>query len=141
VSIEHNKSLVHRLFSEFYRGNVDVADEIFAAQVELNDSGKSMTVTPEDLKNRQRAQMAAMPDGTMTLEDVVAEDDRVAYRWTMRGTQTGPMRGIPPTGKSFVMSGMTVMRIADGKIVAGWHNFDMVGMLQQLGVIPSPAQR
>ena len=140
MSAEHNKTLVHRLFNEFYPGNVDVADEIFAAHVELNDSGKAMMVTPEDLKNRHRAQLAAMPDCKLALEDLVAEDDRVAYRWTMTGTQTGPMRGIPATGKQAVMSGMTVMRIKDGKIVAGWHCYDMLGMMQQLGLIPAPAK-
>ncbi len=140
MSTEQNKALVRRLFDEFYPGNVDVADEIFAGQVELNDSGKIMTVTPEDLKQRHRAQLAAMPDCTITLEDMVCEGDKVAYRWTLRGTQTGPLRGIPPTGKHAVMSGMTIMRIANGKIVAGWHNYDMLGVLQQLGLIPAPGQ-
>lgn len=140
MSTEQNKALVRRLFDEFYPGNVEVADEIFAAQAELNDSGKMMTVTPEDLKQRHRAQLAAMPDCTITLEDMVCEGDKVAYRWTLRGTQTGPLRGIPPTGKHAVMSGMTIMRIADGKIVAGWHNYDMLGVLQQLGMIPASGQ-
>ena len=138
MSTEINKSLVHRLFNEFYPGNVDVADELFAAQVELNDSGKLMTVTPEDLKQRHRAQLAAMPDCTLTLDDLICEGDKVAYRWTMRGTQTGELRGIPPTGKFVVMPGMTIMQIADGKIVSGWHNYDMLGMLQQLGLMPAP---
>jgi|CXWL01.1.fsa_nt_gi steroid delta-isomerase-like uncharacterized protein len=138
MSTEQNKALVRRLFDEFYPGNVDVADEIFAAQAELNDSGKMMTVTPEDLKQRHRAQLAAMPDCTITLEDIVCEGDKVAYRWTLRGTQTGMLRGIPPTGKHAVMSGMTIMRVADGKIVAGWHNYDMLGVLQQLGLAPAP---
>jgi steroid delta-isomerase-like uncharacterized protein len=138
MSTETNKTLVHRLFDEFYPGHVDVADEIFAAQAELNDSGKTMTVTPEDLKNRHRAQLAAMPDCKLTLDDLVAEGDRVAYRWTLSGTQTGPLRGIPPTGKHAVMTGMTIMQVADGKIVAGWHNYDMLGVLQQLGLIPVP---
>ncbi len=140
MSTEQNKALVHRLFDEFYPGNVDVADEIFAAQVELSDSGKATTVTPEDLKQRHRAQLAAMPDCTITLEDMVCEGDKAAYRWTLRGTQTGPSRGIPPTGKHGVMSGTTIMRIANGKIVAGWHNYDMLGLLQQLGVIPTPGR-
>lgn len=140
MSTDHNKTLVQRLFDEFYPGNVDVADEIFAVQVELNDSGRVMTVTPEDLKNRHRAQLAAMPDCQLTLEDLVAEEDRVAYRWTMSGTQTGSLRGIPPTGKYAVMTGMTIMQVADGKIVAGWHNYDMLGLMQQLGLIPAPAK-
>ena len=140
MSAEQNKALVRRLFDEFYPGNVDVADEIFASQAELNDSGKMMTVTPEDLKQRHRTQLAAMPDCTITLEDMVCEGDKVAYRWTLRGTQTGPLRGIPPTGKHAVMSGMTIMRVANGKIVAGLHNYDMLGVLQQLGLIPAPGQ-
>jgi steroid delta-isomerase-like uncharacterized protein len=137
MSAEHNRAIIQRLFDEFYPGRVEVADELFAPQVELNDSGRTATVTPEDLKQRHRAQLAAMPDCQITLEDTLCEGDRVAYRWVLTGTQTGPLRGIPPTGKRAVMSGMTIMRIADGKIVAGWHNYDMAGLLQQLGLIPA----
>jgi steroid delta-isomerase-like uncharacterized protein len=140
MSAEANKALVRRLFDEFYPGQFEVADEIFAAQVELSDSGRTMSVTPEDLKNRHRAQLAAMPDCRLQLEDIVAEGEMVAYRWTMRGTQTGEFRGIPPTGKVAVMPGMTIMRVKDGKIVAGWHNYDMLGALVQLGLVPAPGQ-
>ena len=139
MSPQINKAVVQRLFDEFYPGNVDVADELFAPQVELNDSGKAMTVTPDDLKMRHRAQMATMPDMKMALHDVVSEGDTVAYRWTMSGTQTGASGGIPATGKYGEMRGMTIMRLKDGRIVAGWHVYDMLGLLQQLGVIPAQA--
>ena len=141
MSAEQAKAIVKRLFDEFYNGGkVDVADEIFAAEVTLYDAGVPVKGGPAVFKQRQHAQLAATPDFHMTLEDVIVEGDKAAYRWTMRGTHTGPMRGIPPTGKSIAMSGMTILRIDGGKIVEGWHNYDMLGLLQQLGVIPMPGQ-
>jgi predicted ester cyclase len=108
--------------------------------VELNDSSKTMIVTPADLKKRHRAQLEAMPDCKLELEDIVAEGKLVAYRWSLRGTQTGELRGIPPTGKFAVMPGMTIVRVKGGQIVAGWHNDDLLGLLAQLGVVPAPGQ-
>ncbi len=71
-------------------------------------------------------------------QDMTAEGDRVAVRWTARGTQTGEMMEIPATGKPTTVTGMFFNRLAAGKIVEGWGNFDALGMLQQLGVIPTP---
>ena len=84
--------------------------------------------------------LSGFPDLKTTVDDIVAEGDRVACRWTFRGTQRGEMMGIPPTGKRVLGSGMSIHRIADGKIAEGWFNFDTLGMLQQLGAIPAPGE-
>ena len=83
-----------------------------------------------------------MPDmhGTEALEDMLAEGDRVAWRATTRGTHRGELMGIPPTGKPIVVSSSIVSRFENGKWAEDWVLIDMLGMLQQLGVIPAPEQ-
>lgn len=81
---------------------------------------------------------AAFPDATFTIEDMVAEGDRVAARITMRGTQTGVLAGIPPTGNAVVVTGMSIERIRDGLIVEGWNENDALGMFMQIGSFPPP---
>jgi steroid delta-isomerase-like uncharacterized protein len=81
---------------------------------------------------------AAFPDMRMTIKNMVAEDDRVATHWSFTGTHNGELMGIPPTGKQVTASGISIQRFADGKIAEGWTNFDLLGLLQQLGVVPSP---
>jgi steroid delta-isomerase-like uncharacterized protein len=142
MSTDEVRRVVRRLFDEFYNGGKpEIAHEIMAGDVVLHDSGKDMAGGPEVFRQRQIAQIAATPDFHMSLDDLVVEGGLAAYRWTMSGTHTGPMRGIPPTGKRFSMPGMSIMRVRDGKIVEGWHNYDMLGLLQQLGVVPAPGQR
>jgi steroid delta-isomerase-like uncharacterized protein len=68
---------------------------------------------------------------------MIAEDDRVAVRWTFHATHTGNFRGIPPTGKSVTMTGITIYRLANEKIKEARSNLDMLGLLQQLGIIPT----
>jgi steroid delta-isomerase-like uncharacterized protein len=80
---------------------------------------------------------AAFPDTRMTIEDEIAEGDKVVIRWTIRGTHKGEYMGIAPTGKEVTVTGISVYRIERGKIVEDWSNNDMLGMLQQLGAIPS----
>ena len=80
---------------------------------------------------------AAFPDLHETVEDIFAEGDKVVTRFTMRGTHQGELMGIPPTGKQVTMTGMTIHRIVSGKIVEDWVVADFLGMMQQLGTIPT----
>ena len=82
----------------------------------------------------------AFPDLHFTIEDQIAEGDRVVTRFTARGTHQGAFIGIPPTGKQGVVTGTGIDRFANGKIVEAWFNSDDLGLLQQLGVVPSPGQ-
>jgi steroid delta-isomerase-like uncharacterized protein len=81
---------------------------------------------------------SAFPDLQLTVEDILAEGDRVVTRWTMRGSHHGEFFGIPATGRQVTVTGMDIWRIADGKAAEHWDSIDNLGMLQQLGVIPSP---
>ncbi len=80
----------------------------------------------------------AFPDMNITMEDMVAEGDKVVARWTAQGTNTGEIMGMPPTGKAFKATGMNMFRLNDGKVAEVWTNFDDLGMMQQLGIIPTP---
>lgn len=75
-----------------------------------------------------------------TVEDVIAEGDRVVVRWSGHATHTGALMGIPATGKQVTTSGMSIYRIREGRIMESWHTWDALGLLQQLGAIPAPAQ-
>jgi predicted ester cyclase len=83
---------------------------------------------------------AAYPDLLITVDDLIAEGNKVVGRWTARGTNTGPLMGMPPTGKQATVMGISILAIADGKVTDQWFNWDTLGMLQQLGVIPTPGQ-
>jgi predicted ester cyclase len=80
------------------------------------------------------------PDVRITIEDQVAEGDKVVTRWTGRGIHQGDLMGIAPTGTRATVTGITIDHISGGKVAETWANFDVMGMIQQLGVIPSPEQ-
>ena len=100
--------------------------------------GSELDRGPEDVKRFMGEFRSAFPDFHTTIEDQIAEGDRVATRWTMRGTHEGEFRGIPATGNQISVTGIGIFRFSDGKVVESWDNFDQLGMMQQLGVVPSP---
>ncbi|MEZ5407696.1 MAG: ester cyclase [Acidimicrobiales bacterium] len=85
----------------------------------------------------QLERLPAFPDLSCTLEDVIAEGSKVMVRFIIRGTHLGTFRGLPATGRKIEMGGISLERCADGKIAEGWHYSDTLGMMQQLGMIPS----
>ena len=94
----------------------------------------------EQYKQLVTMYFSAFPDLHLTIEDQIAEGDKVVTRWTARGTHQGPFMGIPPTGKRAVVTGIAIDRFANGKFVENWNNGDDLGLLQQLGVVPVPGQ-
>ncbi|MEA2933102.1 MAG: hypothetical protein QOI56_1887 [Actinomycetota bacterium] len=80
----------------------------------------------------------AFPDLRLTIEDSLADGDKVVHRWSMTGTNEGSLMGIPPTGRAMTWTGTTIVRLEDGKIVERWANVDVLGILQQMGVVPPP---
>jgi steroid delta-isomerase-like uncharacterized protein len=132
-----NKALVTRFVEEFWsKGNLDAADEWMAPD--------AVIVQPEvggvaGLKAFNTGFRTAFPDWYSTPEELIAEGDRVAERWTGRGTHRGEFQGIPPTGKQVVVPGIVFYRIRNGKIVEFRGSFDMLSMLQQLETDPAPA--
>jgi steroid delta-isomerase-like uncharacterized protein len=82
--------------------------------------------------------LAAFPDIQITIEDEIGEEDKVVIRWKMQGTHQGELMGIPATHKHMSIYGISTDRIANGQVIEHWAEFDMLGMMQQLGVIPAP---
>ncbi len=140
MSVEENKELVRRFVEEFWNeGNADAADELMAPDAEIHmPTGERVAL--EGLKGFAGAFRRSFPDWHSTFEELVAEGDRVAERWTGRGTHRGELQGIPPTGKRVEVPGSVFYRIVGGKIVEFRGQLDMMGLMQQLGVIPSPQQ-
>jgi steroid delta-isomerase-like uncharacterized protein len=136
---EENKAIFRRYVEEVGNaGNLDLADEIFSDYVSHQPDGSVLERGPEDVKRFMGEFRSAFPDFHVTIEDQIAEGDRVATRWTMRGTHEGEFRGIGPTGKQITVTGIGIFRFSDGKVVESWDNFDQLGMMQQLGVVSSP---
>ncbi|HEY1277628.1 MAG TPA: ester cyclase [Thermoleophilaceae bacterium] len=141
--VDRNKAVLNRFWSEVWdQGNLDVVDEIFHEN--FVDHGLAPGLTkqgPEGAKEAVMQFRTAMPDLYLRCDMMVAEGDKVLSVWESGGTQTGPLssaRGtIPPTGNRGVVRGMTLNRVEDGKIIEAWDNFDILGMLMQLGVIPA----
>lgn len=143
MSTEDNKALSRRFFQEFWdQKNLSVADELMATDHVDHTPGSppGLPPGPEGFKQFASVYFAAFPDLRLTIEDMVAEGDEVVTRWTSHATHTGNFIGIPPTGKSTSITGITINRIVEGKAVETWTNFDMLGLLQQLGVVPAPGQ-
>ncbi len=120
-----------------------MVDELFASDYVLHDPGvpEGELRGPEAFKDQWVSMFrTAFPDLQITIEDQIAEGDKVASRYTSRGTHQGELMGIPATGKRVEVTGTIISRFAEGKIVEEWNNFDVMGMMQQLGVVSPPEQ-
>ena len=138
---ETNKAVVRRFFEEVWnKGKLNVLDEIIAKDHVSSGPGSlpGLPTGPEGSKQFVTVYRNAFPDVHFTIDDQLAEGDQVVTRWTGHGTHQGELVGIPATGKSSTVTGITENRIVDGKIVESWNIFDQFGMMQQLGVIPTP---
>jgi len=133
-----NKTLVRRLFDEVWnKGHQQVADELFAQNYNHHDSSSpDLGRGPESEKKRVTLYRNAFPDIRFTVEDLIAEGESVTARWSCHGTHKGELNGIAPTGRQFTITGISVARFTNGKMIEGYVNWDALGMMQQLGVVP-----
>jgi steroid delta-isomerase-like uncharacterized protein len=140
MSAEDNKALVRRFYEDAWnKHNPAVVDEIYRADfVDRSPDIAGIPHTREGLKQLMGQYLRAFPDVRITVEDQLAEGDRVVTRWTGHGTQTGELMDLPPSGKTAEVPGVQIDRLAGGKIVESWTLFDQLGMLRQLGAIPMP---
>jgi steroid delta-isomerase-like uncharacterized protein len=138
---ETNKAISRRFLEEvFNKGKLNVLDEITASDHVTTGPGTlpGLPTGPEGQKQLVTFYRNAFPDVHFTVDEQIAEGDKVVTRWTGRGTHKGELFGIPATGKSSTVTGIAVDRIVNGKIAESWGIFDQFGMMQQLGVIPTP---
>ena len=133
------KILIRRFGEEIWnKGNLTAADEFLAPDVvghfsHLASPTNRAGFTAFVIQVRQ-----AFPDLAFTLDDLIAEQDKVVARWTVRGTHEGLLLGIPPTGKPVAISATVIYRITGGKIAEIWGNVDLLGLVQQIGVVSPP---
>ena len=140
MSTESNKAAVRRFRDALNAGDLDGAVAVFAPNAVVHVSGAPGPLTLEGFKQFGGAMLSAFPGGTSTVEDVIAEGNKVVSRITYRAIHTGDLMGMPPTGKSVTVSETIIDQFVDGKIVESWRLFDQMAMMQQLGVIPAPAR-
>jgi len=140
MSSEDNKAIVRRFFEEVLNEKrLDRADELVAPDYLDHDAVPGQGPGLEGARQQRWARyFAAIPDLHTTIDDLVAEGDKVVVRYTGEGTQQGELLGIPPTGKRFRFSGICIIRLAEGKIAENWEQDDLLGLMQQLGVLPAP---
>jgi predicted ester cyclase len=131
MSIEATKALVRRYHEEVWKRNTAIYEELLAPDCTFHGTGGA-----EELKPVIDEDFQGFPDITFTIEDMVAEGDKVVTRWTLRGTHQGFWNGVAPTGRPVAFSGITINRVVDGKIVDDWFSADFLGLLQQLGAVP-----
>ena len=137
MSTATHKAIVRRYIEQVLNEQRhDLVEEFLAENIELHGSG-----IPPGLgvvKQWFATFSTAFPDGYTTIEDMVAEEDKVAARITFNGTHKAEMQGIPATGKTVNMPGITIFRLDNGKIAEGWLVNDNLSLMQQLGVTPGP---
>ena len=138
MSIEENKALANRVWQEvWHQGNLSQVDELFTQDFVRHDPGGR--VLHGTSQNRQfiDSLRTAFPDVHYTVDDQIAEGTKVVVRYRFQGTHLGEFQGMPPTKKQVAYTGILIYRISDGKIAEQWTEFDLLGFLQQLGVIPN----
>jgi steroid delta-isomerase-like uncharacterized protein len=139
MSTEQNKTMVRRVFEEGINNNDPAVFEQVIGPSYVNHDMPTPAPGREGFKQVIAMFIAAFPDMRVTVEDVLAEGDKVASRGEMTGTHRGAFMGIPPTGKQVRVAYQDVWRVADGKLVENWVRLDMLAMMQQLGAVPAGA--
>ena len=142
MSVEDNKVIAQRFAQVWTAGCLDIVDELAAPDIVV-----SYPIPPEPMRGPAAFKaflaelMEGLPDAVGTGDDMITEGDKVACRWSMRGTHKGQLFGIPATGKNIEISGFTLYRIAGGKIVEESGIGNTLGLMQQLGAIAGPAEQ
>ena len=142
MSIEENKAVIRHFWQDHLStGNSQLCANDFAANAVNHDpNSPPVPPGPEGIAQLITLYRTAFPDLTAVVEDVIAEGDKVAYRLTFRGTHTGELMGMPPTGKPVMYTGIGIDTVINGTITEMWLNFDALGMLRQLGAVASPGE-
>jgi len=140
MNVETNKQTVRRLYDLLNAGNVEEIQDMVTDGYEEHDPLPGQGAGRDGVLDRYSMLIDALAP-QFTIEDVIAEGDRVVVRWTNSGTHVGEFAGIPPTGRAFSIAGIDIYRVVEGRLAEHWHVVDQLAMLGQLGVLPqsSPA--
>jgi len=135
-TIAQNKAIVRRFVDEiFVQGRKESVDELLADDF-VAHTWPSTGRPREDLKAAIDRVAGGLADAEFTIDDLIAEGDRVAVRLTTAATQVGPFMGMPPSGRRYSIEEIHIFRLRDGKVVEHWHQFDQMGLMKQLGAMP-----
>jgi steroid delta-isomerase-like uncharacterized protein len=138
MTTDANIAIVRRLFDEGWnKGDLAVVDELVAADAVSHHDGP--VTGREPWKESITLYRSFFPDLLYTIDDVIAADDKVVARWTAVGSDTVGFLGMPPTGRQAAVTGITIYRLAGGRLVEHWDEFDLAGLLQKIGIIPAEA--
>ena len=143
MSTEENKALARRELEEIFgaKGNLDTADEIYSPNyISHQPAGDEDLRGPQAIKQFAAGMRQAFPDLEITIEEQIAQGDKVVTRFRTRGTHKGELWGIPATGKEVEITNMSMCRIEGGKMTEEWPAPDRLGMMQQLGIISQPGR-
>ena len=139
MSAEESKAIVRRFWDVWEEGNIDLVDELLAPDyINHTPASPDQPTGPEGVKGVVTMFRSAIPNLRVVVEDMIAEGDKVAVRYTLEGTHEGELFGIPPTGQRLSIKSIAVERVSDGKIREHWRVTDRLDMMQQLGMIPAP---
>lgn len=136
-----NKAIIRRYYEELWNeGALEVADDVIAADCVIHDPVNPGMRGPEGVKELVASYRDAFPDARFSMEDQIAKGDKVVTRWSARAAHKGELNGIPPTGEQVSVTGVDIHRLANGKIEEAWSHWDTLGLMQQIGAIPSPEE-
>lgn len=138
MTSEQNKALPRRFFKAFETNDQVELKEVLAPDFKAYHFGSDTPILREELLQVINMYKSAFSDQQYTIEDQIAEEDKVVTRVTWRATHSGDYEGVPPTGKRVAISGTAIARIKGGQIVERWLDMDRMGLMQQLGLVPSP---
>jgi steroid delta-isomerase-like uncharacterized protein len=135
MSVEENKDLARHSWELASQGTPALLEEVYAADLVWHEPDQDVQGL-EEAKQYYSTYLSAFPDLSFTVEDVIAEGDKVVTRWTVRGTHQGKIEAFgSPTGRQLEQEGITIHRIEEGKIVEEWERYDLLSFLQQLGIV------
>jgi steroid delta-isomerase-like uncharacterized protein len=137
-----DKAIIRRLYGEVWNGRrLDLVSEIISPSHALHISNAAdSSIGPEAYKSQVTQFLSGFPDLRFSIDDMVAEDEKVVVSWNIAGTHKGEFMGIPATNKKISVDGITINHIVNGKIIDSYINWDTLGMLQQLGIAPTLGQ-
>jgi predicted ester cyclase len=144
MSTKDLKALERRTYEEANKGKaafIARADEVYATNIVFHTGIGTDIRGRKDVKQYFSAVYDALPDGYIVIDDMIVEGDKLTVRWTLTGTHKGELMGIPPTNKKVTLWGIDILRFAGSKLVEFWSTSDHLGLMQQLGVIPTSGMR
>lgn len=140
MTAEENKAIYLRFIDEVFTGGDLAALDDHVAPDLVDHSAFNPSGDREGVRQGFAMMREAFPDGQVIVEDLIAEGDKVVSRYAFRATHQGQFMGVAPTGKQVTMTGIEITRFAGGKMVEHWEQYDALGLMQQLGLVPTPGQ-